>query len=45
MVGVDQGIAAGMQIYAGAQVHQADQAAGVSYEDVTTVFAGTKIVF
>ena len=45
MVGVDQGIADGMQIYAGAQVHQADQAAGVSYEDVTTVFAGTKIVF
>lgn len=46
MIGVDQGVADGVNIYAGYQRDSLDvRAAGTSYDDVSTIFAGTKIVF
>ncbi len=45
MVGVDQGVASGVAVYAGYQHSSVDQNAGVSYDDVSTIFAGTKVVF
>lgn len=45
MVGVNQSVAEGVEVYAGYQRDDVDQAAGVSYDAVSTVFAGTKVVF
>lgn len=45
MVGVEQGVASGVAVYGGYQHDEVDQAAGVSYDAVSTVFAGTKVVF
>lgn len=45
MVGAEQSVADGVAVYAGYQHDSVDQAAGVSYDAVTTVFAGTKVVF
>lgn len=45
VIGVEQAVAKGVAVYGGYQNDSIDQAAGVSYDDVTTVFAGTKVVF
>ncbi|WNJ99938.1 porin [Thalassospiraceae bacterium LMO-JJ14] len=45
MVGAEQSVAEGVAAYVGYQHDEVDQAAGVSYDAVTTVFAGTKVVF
>lgn len=45
MVGVEQGVASGVAVYGGYQHDEVDQAAGVTYDAVSTVFAGTKVVF
>ena len=45
MFGVDQGVSDGVNIYAGVQLDSVETTAATSYDDVTTVFAGTKIVF
>ena len=44
-IGVDQGVADGVSVYLGAQLDEVDTKAATSYDDVATVFAGTKIVF
>jgi len=45
VVGVEQSLADGVAAYVGYQHDAVDQAAGVSYDDVSTIFAGTKVVF
>jgi len=44
-IGVDQGVADGVSVYLGAQLDDVDTKASTTYDNVTTVFAGTKIVF
>lgn len=45
VVGVEQGLASGVAVYGAFQLEENSQAAGVSYEDVTSIVAGTKVVF
>ena len=45
MIGVEQSVAEGVAVYGGYQHDELDRAAGVSFDAVSTVFAGTKVVF
>ncbi len=45
MVGVEQSVASGVAVYGGYQHDSVERAGGVSFDDVSTVFAGTKVVF
>ena len=45
VVGVEQGVADGVTAYAGWQNDDVSAANSVNYDDVTTIFAGTKVVF
>lgn len=45
VVGAEQALAEGVAAYIGYQNDSIDVGGGVSYDDVSTVFAGTKVVF
>ncbi|MEQ8319296.1 MAG: porin [Rhodospirillales bacterium] len=45
VVGAEQSLAEGVAAYVGYQHDSVDVGGGVSYDDVSTIFAGTKVVF